>query len=1099
MGELVIRNGVKLIGTLASGTGDSILTRDASTKDVGEVPGGITSLTDSYVFVGNASNLPIGVPITGDISITNTGVVSIGSGVIVNADINVAAAIDLTKLAATTANKALVSNSSGFIAPSTTSNVQIGYLNTTTSDIQVQLNAKQATITGGATTIVSSNLGANFALIANASGKVAVSPVTSTELSYSSGVTSSIQTQLTGKLSVTLTSPANGDVVIRSGGVFVNLPVGTTGQVLTVSGGGLPSWASGTSNGLPTGGTADQYLRKVDGTDFNTVWDTLALAKITDVTALAADVNVMAGANAAGVTTTNIAYLSGSTSNLQTQLNNKLSNALAQNAIFVGDASNVPSQVSAGSNGQVLQIVAGVPQWQTVTGTGTVTSVAVSGGTTGLSVSGSPITTSGTITLSGTLIAANGGTGQSSYTTGDLLYASSSSALSKLAIGTNGYVLTVSGGLPVWAVGGGGGGGSVTNVSGTTDRITVVDPTTTPVIDIASTYIGQTSITDLGTITTGTWNADVLDLEYGGTSADLSATGGTGQYLKQASSGAAITVGTIPASDIASGAALTRTNDTNVTLTLGGTPATSLLAATSLTLGWSGQLGVARGGTGIASYAVGDIVYATGTTTLANLAIGTASQLLRVNAGATALEYFTPTYISGNQTITLSGDVTGSGTTAITTTIANGAVSNAKLANSSISFAVGTSGTDVTWAASPVSLGGTATINVPDASASARGVVTTGTQTIGGSKTFSVTGTGVGPQYSFAPSITATANSQQMIANDLNNTFANGGFTSTSNVGLRIRSGRVGINTGVASVSAALYVIGEGATSATETFRVSNTSGNMFHILDDSGIRFGSAGSRPSMYPSNGGSATVQAGSSLTINVVAAPASTEGAIFMSNGSTSLANVVALGGSFTQSSGVLAGNTLRMIPTINTTSTYVGAFVGIDYNPTLTSVTGLTHYGVLIKPAACLNGFGVSTPTAGVEIAAGTTTRAPFKLNSGTNLTSPANGSVEFDGTNYFVTSSTTRYTLAKTLTTTATLDFPSTTGGTNSDLTITLTGAALGDIVNLGVPNGSVLSNTCYTAWVSATDTVTVRFNNYDTITAKDPASGTFRVSIDKY
>lgn len=44
-------------------------------------------------------------------------------------------------------------------------------------------------------------------------------------------------------------------------------------------------------------------------------------------------------------------------------------------------------------------------------GTGTVTSVALSGGTTGLSVSGSPITTSGTITLSGTLAVANGGTG----------------------------------------------------------------------------------------------------------------------------------------------------------------------------------------------------------------------------------------------------------------------------------------------------------------------------------------------------------------------------------------------------------------------------------------------------------------------------------------------------------------------------------------------------------------------------------------------------------------------------------------------------------------------------------------------------------------
>lgn len=50
--------------------------------------------------------------------------------------------------------------------------------------------------------------------------------------------------------------------------------------------------------------------------------------------------------------------------------------------------------------------------------------------------------------------------------------------------------------------------------------------------------------------------------------------------------------------DIAeAGAALTRTNDTNVTLTLGGSASTSLVNAASLALGWTGQLGLSRGGT----------------------------------------------------------------------------------------------------------------------------------------------------------------------------------------------------------------------------------------------------------------------------------------------------------------------------------------------------------------------------------------------------------------------------------------------------------------------------------------------------------------------
>ena len=52
---------------------------------------------------------------------------------------------------------------------------------------------------------------------------------------------------------------------------------------------------------------------------------------------------------------------------------------------------------------------------------GTVTSANASGGTTGLTFTGGPITTSGTLTLGGTLATANGGTGQTTYTDGQLL------------------------------------------------------------------------------------------------------------------------------------------------------------------------------------------------------------------------------------------------------------------------------------------------------------------------------------------------------------------------------------------------------------------------------------------------------------------------------------------------------------------------------------------------------------------------------------------------------------------------------------------------------------------------------------------------------
>jgi len=62
--------------------------------------------------------------------------------------------------------------------------------------ITALINAKQDTITGAATTIVSSDLTVSRALVSNGSGKVGVSTVTDTELGYVSGVTSAIQTQI---------------------------------------------------------------------------------------------------------------------------------------------------------------------------------------------------------------------------------------------------------------------------------------------------------------------------------------------------------------------------------------------------------------------------------------------------------------------------------------------------------------------------------------------------------------------------------------------------------------------------------------------------------------------------------------------------------------------------------------------------------------------------------------------------------------------------------------------------------------------------------------------------------------------------------------
>jgi hypothetical protein len=137
--------------------------------------------------------------------------------------------------------------------------------------------------------------------------------------------------------------------------------------------------------------------------------------------------------------------------------------------------------------------------------------------------------------LNGVLAAANGGTGQSSYTAGDTLFASGTTALSKLAIGASGRYLSSSGTAPQWSA----------------------------------------------------------------------------------------------------PAALTKTDDTNVTLTLGGSPTTALLNAASITAGWTGQLSIARGGTnGTATPTAGTIAYGTGTAYAFNTAGTSGQPLLSGGSGA---------------------------------------------------------------------------------------------------------------------------------------------------------------------------------------------------------------------------------------------------------------------------------------------------------------------------------------------------------------------------------------------------------------------------------------------------------------------------------
>jgi len=87
--------------------------------------------------------------------------------------------------------------------------------------------------------------------------------------------------------------------------------------------------------------------------------------------------------------------------------------------------------------------------------------------------------------------------------------------------------------------------------------------------------------------------------------------------------------------------------------------------------------------------------------------------------------------------------------------------------------------------------------------------------------------------------------------------------------------------------------------------------------------------------------------------------------------------------------------------------------------------------------------------------------------------------------------------ITTTLVATATLDFASMATQTSASLTVAVPGAAINDIVSLGLP-ASLNDGLIPTAWVSAADTVTIRLRN-TTAGTIDPASDTYRIEVRKH
>ena len=439
--------------------------------------------------------------------------------------------------------------------------------------------------------------------------------------------------------------------------------------------------------------------------------------------------------------------------------------SFAQGEILFGNAGGTLSKLSPGTAGQVLTTngAGANPTWVTpggggyvlptasattlggvkvgsnlnidangvlsVAGVGTVTSVGIT--STDLTVSNSPVTSSGNITVNlNTVAPTKGGTGQTTYSRGDVLYSSSTNTLARLPIGTTGQVLTVdAAGLPVWAASGGGSGG-VTQI-------------------------------------------------IAGTGVTISPTGGTGAVTINATGGGggSGTVTSVSGTGTVNGITLSGTVTSSGNLTLGGS-----LSGVSLSTQVTGTLPVANGGTGITTTPVNgaiDIGNGTGftrTTLTAGSGIsitnGSGSITISATGGGGGSGTVTSVGLTMPSGFTVgSSPVTSSGTIAVSTSL------NGILAGNGSGFTTITVGSGLTYTGGTLSASGSSYI-LPPATASVLGGIKVGSGlAVTADGTLSVTGGGGG---------SGTVTSVGITSSDLS--VSNSPITSSGNITLNLNT-----------------------------------------------------------------------------------------------------------------------------------------------------------------------------------------------------------------------------------------------------------------------------------------------------------------------
>lgn len=308
---------------------------------------------------------------------------------ITNANIDAAAAIALSKLAAMTANRAVVSDSSGFMVASAATDTEVGYLSGVTSAIQTQLNAKLAL--AGGTMTGSLILSGDPTLPLGAATKQYVD---NASLGLQPKTACVVGTTGPGTLA---SSFENGDtidgVVLATGDriLIKNQTNPVENGVYIVAASGAPSRATDMDTWAET---IQAYILVTGGTvNAGTGWlSTIApggTIGVDPINFVQFSSSVQYTADGQGIELSGTIFsleLDGTTlsksasglrvsSTLVSTINGKMDNPLTTNGDMVTQAGGVPARVAIGSSGQVLTVSGGAPTWQTLPNTQTVQTV----------------------------------------------------------------------------------------------------------------------------------------------------------------------------------------------------------------------------------------------------------------------------------------------------------------------------------------------------------------------------------------------------------------------------------------------------------------------------------------------------------------------------------------------------------------------------------------------------------------------------------------------------------------------------------------------------------------------------------------------------